>query len=71
MSGGQSQWRSNVWVCSRSLAGIAGSNSAGSMNVFLFEMLCVVSKSSLSPADHSSRGVLQSMVSPSVTVKPQ
>jgi hypothetical protein len=26
--------RSKAWVCGRSLAGIAGSNSAGSMNVF-------------------------------------
>ena len=27
--------RSNAWVCGRSLAGIAGSNSAGSMDVCL------------------------------------
>jgi len=70
-SGGQSQWRYNVWLCGRSLAGIAGSNSAGSMDVFLFQILCVVSKRSLSRADHSPRGILQSMVSLSVRVKPQ
>jgi hypothetical protein len=70
-SGGQSQWRYNVWVCGHSLAGIAVSNSAGSMDIFLFQMLCVVSNSSLSRADHSHRGILHSMVSLSVIVKPQ
>jgi hypothetical protein len=68
-SGGQSEWRSNVWVCGRSLAGITVSNPAGSMDVFLFQMLCVVRKRSFSRADHSSRGVLPSMVS--LNVKPQ
>ena len=34
--------RSMAWVCSRSLAEIAGSNPAGGMDVCLSCMLCVV-----------------------------
>ena len=33
--------RSKAWVCSRSLAGIAGLNPAGDMDVFLLSVLCV------------------------------
>jgi len=33
---------SKAWVCSRSLAGIAGSNPAGDMDVYLLWVLCVV-----------------------------
>jgi hypothetical protein len=58
-----------VWVGGRSLPGIAPSNSTGSIDVFLFQRPCVVNKRSLSRADHSSRGVLPSMVSPSVITK--
>jgi hypothetical protein len=34
--------RSKAWVCSRSLAGIAGLNLAGGMDVCLLWVLCVV-----------------------------
>jgi hypothetical protein len=34
--------RSKAWVCGRSLAGIAGSNTAGVMDVCLLWVLCVV-----------------------------
>jgi hypothetical protein len=34
--------QSTVWVCGRSLPGIAGSNSASNMDVFLFSVLHVV-----------------------------
>jgi hypothetical protein len=44
-----------AWVCSRSLAGIVGSNSAGDMDVCVFWVLCVVRQRSLQRADHSSR----------------
>jgi hypothetical protein len=33
---------SKAWVCSRSLAGIVGSNPAGSMDVCFSRVLCVV-----------------------------
>jgi hypothetical protein len=33
--------RSKAWVCSRSPAGIAGSNPAGGMDVCLLCVLCV------------------------------
>ena len=59
--------RSEVWVCGRSLAGIAGSNPAVGMVVSLSCGCCVLSEEmSLRRADHSSRGVL-----PSVMVKPR
>jgi len=50
--------RSKAWVCGASLAGIAGSNPAGGMDVSLLRMLCVVRQRSLRRADNSSRGVL-------------
>jgi len=34
--------KSKMWVCGRSLAGIAGSNPAGDMDVCLLLVLCVV-----------------------------
>jgi len=34
--------RRNVWLCSRSLAGIVGSNTPGGMEVCLLWLLCVV-----------------------------
>ena len=61
-------------VCGRSIAGIvgiAGSNPAGDMHVCLLWMLCVVMYRSLHRADHSSRGVLPTVVCLSVIVKPR
>jgi len=49
-----------AWVCGRSLAWIASSNPDGSMDVSV--MIVVVKKRSLRRADHSSRGVLTSVV---------
>ena len=60
--------RSEVWVCSRSLAGIVGSNPAGGMDVCLLWLLCVVSYGSLRRADHSSREVLLSVMCLSVWI---
>ena len=62
--------RSKAWACGRSLAGIAGSNPAGGIDVRLLLMSCVVRLRSLRPADHSSRGVLPSVVRLSVIVQP-
>jgi hypothetical protein len=47
--------RSQVWVCNSTLFGSAGSNPAGSMDVCLLWVLCVVSKWSLRRADPLSR----------------
>ena len=59
--------RSKVWVCRRSLAGIAGSNTAVvSMCVLV---LCIVRWRSLRRADHSSRGFPPSVLCLSVFVK--
>jgi hypothetical protein len=54
--------RSRVWVCGRSLAGIASSHRAGRLDVCL---LCVFfdTYKSLRRAYHSSRGALPSCVS--------
>ena len=60
--------RSKAWVCGRSFAGIAGSNPAGRMDVFL---LGVVRYGSLHWAFHSFVGVLSRVVCLSVTVKPR
>ena len=50
--------RSKVWVCSRSLAGIAGSNPARCKDLSLVSaVLCQVERP-LRKADHSSTGVL-------------
>ena len=51
--------RSKAWVCGRSLAGIAGSNPAGGMDMSLVSVVCC--QRSLRQADHSSRGVLPSV----------
>ena len=48
---------SKKWVCGRSLAGIAGSNPAGDMNIRILCVLCDVRLRSVLRADHSSRGV--------------
>ena len=62
--------RSKAWVCGGSLAGIAGSNPAGGVNVSLLRMLCVVRQMSLRRTDHSSRGVLPGGMYLGVIVKP-
>jgi hypothetical protein len=48
---------SKAWVCGRSLAGIAGSNSARAGLSVSFEC-CAFSVRGLRRAGHSSRGVL-------------
>jgi hypothetical protein len=67
---GHSRSQSKAWVCDRSLAVTVGSNPAGDMNVCLLWMLCVVRYRFTCRADHSSRGVLPSVVCLSVIVKP-
>ena len=52
---------SKAWVCGRSLAGMAGSNPAGSMDVFRVIVVCCQVEG-LRRTHHSSRGVLPSMV---------
>jgi len=54
--------QSKFWVCRRCPAGIAGSNPSGSMDVFLLYMLCVIGSRPVRRADHSSRGVLPTVV---------
>jgi len=54
--------RSKTLVCSRSPAEIVGSNPAGGMDVCLLRVLCVVRYRPLRRADHSSRGVLPTVV---------
>ena len=60
----RSQWPrgSKAWVCSRSPAEIVSLNPAGCMNVCLLWGLCVVRNWSLWGADHSSRGVLPTVL---------
>jgi len=60
---------SKMWVCSRSLGVIAGSNPSGGMDVCLLCVLCAVRQKSLRRADHSSRGVLPSVACLSVIMK--
>ena len=50
--------RSKASVSGRLLAGIAGSNHAGGMDVCFLCVLCVVRQRSLRRDDHSSCGVL-------------
>jgi hypothetical protein len=47
---------SKAWVCGRSHPEIAGSNPAGSMDVCLLRLMCVVRNRSLRRAEHSSTG---------------
>jgi hypothetical protein len=58
-------------VCGCSLAGIVVSNPAGGMDVCLLWMLSGVRKSSLRRADHSSRGVLPTVVCLWVIMNPR
>ena len=54
--------RSKAWVCGRSPAEIVGSNPTWGMDICLL-MLCVLSgRRSLRRADHSSRGVLPTVM---------
>jgi len=62
--------RSKAWIRGRSLAGIAGSNPASSVDVCLFWLFYVV-RGLLRLADHSPRGMLPSVVCLSVISKPQ
>ena len=62
---------STAWVCRRSLVEIVGSNPAAGIDVCLLCVLSVVRKRSLRRVDHSSRGVLQSVVCLSVIMKPR
>jgi len=61
--------RSKKWVCSLSLAGTAGSNPAGGIDVFVLGVLYFIRYSSLRRANHPSREVLPNVVCPSVIVK--
>jgi hypothetical protein len=63
--------RSKAWVCGRSNAGIVGLNPARVMALRLLYLLCVVRQTSLRRADHSSRGVLPTVVCLSAIPKPQ
>jgi len=54
--------QSKAWVCGCLPAEIAGPNPAESVDVCLLWVLCVVNQSSLHQADHSSRGVLLTVV---------
>jgi len=60
--------RSKAWVCGSWFAGISGSNPGG-MDVCILRVLCVVRQTSLGGDEHSSRGVLSSVVCLSVIVK--
>ena len=51
-----------VWVRGRSPAVTAGSNPAGGHGYQSFRSCVLSGRGSLSPADHSSRGVLPSVV---------
>jgi hypothetical protein len=62
---------SKTWVCGHSLAGNAGSNRGEGMDICLFLVLCVVRQRSLCRADHSSGGVLPTVVCLSVIMKPR
>ena len=53
---------SKARFCDRSLAGVADSNPAGVMDVSLVNVMCVVRQRSQRQADHSSRGVLPTVV---------
>ena len=62
---------SKAWVCGRSLARIVSLNLAAGMDVSLLRVLCGVKYMFLRRADHSSRGVLPSVVCLIVIVNPR
>ena len=53
---------SKAWVCGRSPTGIGFSDSCQAMDISLLWLSCVVRYRSLGRVDHSSRGVLLSVV---------
>ena len=59
--------RCKAWVCDRSLAGIAGTNAAGTW----MTVSCVLSGTGLCVAAHPCRRALPSVLCLSVMVKPQ
>jgi hypothetical protein len=59
-----------VWICGRPLAGNAGSNPTGGLDVGQLRVLCVVRWRSLNQADHSPRGVMNVKCLVCVIVKP-
>ena len=63
--------RVKAWVYGRSFAGNAGTNPTGIMDAYFLWILYVVRYRSLRRADHSSRGILTSVVCPlDATAKP-
>jgi len=52
---------SKAWVCIHSFVGL-GLNPARGMDIYHLRLLCVVRQGSLRRADHSSRGVLLSVL---------
>jgi hypothetical protein len=62
--------RSTAWVCARSLAGIVGSNPAGSMDVCR-ECCVLYGYRRLRRADYLSRGVVSSVMCLSVIAEPR
>jgi hypothetical protein len=63
--------RSKMWVCSHSFAGIAGSNSTGRHGCLSVVGGVCCQVETLRRADHSSGGIVPSVVSLSVIVNPQ
>jgi hypothetical protein len=62
---------SKAWACNRPLAGNAGSNPLGGVDVSLSLVSVVCCQvESLQRADHSSRGVIPSVVCLNVISKP-
>jgi hypothetical protein len=62
--------RFEACVFGHTFAGIAGSDLSGDMDVCLLRVLCVVRLRSVRRADHSSRGVLSTVVFRCVQHKP-
>jgi len=54
--------RSKAWACGRSHAESVGLSRAAGINISLFSVLCLLKQISLRRADHSSRGVLPTVV---------
>jgi hypothetical protein len=54
--------RAEVWTCGRLLVRIAGSSPSRGIDICRLGVLCFVMQSSLRRTDHSSRGVLASVV---------
>ena len=62
--------RSKAWVCDRSLAGTAGSNTAGVMDCLSNVSVVCIQVKATTAGGHSSRGGLPSAVRLGVIVKP-